>query len=459
MKPISKERFDALAGYTRLPRIMMLVQEAAWFEIGAERLLGIIVWDRTDYDYGWVVLGRDARGRFRAITQNVSRPSFDDARDELAMAMEEHAALDETSYHQGDEVGAAVDFFRPRVKPERQNRIFSTLLKEARYSPAKELIAAMMPFYEDVDGNFIEQFQSTGFDARLWELYLFAAFVEIGYAKANDEPVPDLVLEGPLGRLAIEATTVNPPQGGDVPRPESKEEFRAYLEEYVPIKLSRALTRKLYHPKRYWLTPGLEETPFIVAVQDFHAPGAMRWIQTIATEYVYGIRHSIEKGVRKIERIAEHRFGQASVESGFFNLPEAENVSAVMLNPSGTLTKFNRLGFVAGFGDQRVRMVRTGLARGELGPGDPLPKPFRQNVSAPDYSESWIEGAIILHNPNAKIPLDPGLIPGASHEFAEPDGRLYSLLPEFQPWLSGTSIVLDDGQGADADIPDTAEEL
>lgn len=459
MKSLSKNRFDALAGYTRLPQILMVVQEAAWFEIDAERLLATIVWDRIDYDYGWVILGRDARGRFRAIAQNASLPSFDDARGELSKAMSEHAATGDGIYHQGDEVGAAVDFFRPRVKPERQNSVFSTLVNEARYSPARELIAAMMPFYEDVDGNFIEQFQSTGFDARLWELYLFSAFVELGYAKANDEPVPDLILVGPPGRLAIEATTVNPPQGIDVPRPQSEDEIRAYLEEYVPIKLSRALTRKLYHPKRYWMTPGLEETPFIIAVQDFHAPGAMRWIQTIATEYVYGIRHSIENGVKRIEQIEEHRFGQASVKSGFFNLPEAENVSAVMLNPSGTLTKFNRLGHVAGFGDPRVRMVRSGLARGELDPSNPLPKPFRQDVSAPGYSESWIEGAIILHNPNARVPLDPGLIPGAAHEFAEPDGRLYSLLPEFQPWLSGTSIRLDDGHSVEADIPDTAEEL
>jgi hypothetical protein len=36
----------------------------------------------------------------------------------------------------------------------------------------------MMHWYEDPDGNFIEQFQTTGFDARLWELYLFAMFCE-----------------------------------------------------------------------------------------------------------------------------------------------------------------------------------------------------------------------------------------------------------------------------------------
>ena len=76
-----------------------------------------------------------------------------------------------------------------------------------------------MPFYQDVDGNFIEQFQTTGFDARLWELYLYATAVEMGYALTPDVVAPDLLLEGPRGRLAIEATTANPPEEGRAPTP------------------------------------------------------------------------------------------------------------------------------------------------------------------------------------------------------------------------------------------------
>jgi len=40
----------------------------------------------------------------------------------------------------------------------------------------------MMRFYEDTDGNFVEQFQTTAFDACIWELYLFATFTELGYS-------------------------------------------------------------------------------------------------------------------------------------------------------------------------------------------------------------------------------------------------------------------------------------
>jgi hypothetical protein len=199
--------------------MVLLTQEAAWFEIGQERLLGLLVWDRFDYDYGWIVLARDRLGRFRAITQNVSLPTFDAARDDLLGAMEQHVQLPDEEYHQGDEVGQRVDFFASRGRPERLHPTFTTLTEHPRFSPACELIGAMMPFYQDVDGNFIEQFQTTGFDARLWELYLYATAVEMGYALTPDVVAPDLLLEGPRGRLAIEATTANPPEEGRAPTP------------------------------------------------------------------------------------------------------------------------------------------------------------------------------------------------------------------------------------------------
>ncbi|MEZ5680933.1 MAG: hypothetical protein R3E14_06505 [Erythrobacter sp.] len=442
MITISQKRFDALAGYTRLPAIVLIIQEAGWFATDDERLLGLITWDRFDRDYGWIVLGRDGRGRFRAIDQDVSLPSFDDARERLAMALDKHAALPDESYHQGDEQGVPLDFFTPIVADDRINKTFKTLSSEERYSPARELIGAMMPFFEDADGNFVEQFQTTGFDPRLWELYLFATFTELGYAHEEGVAVPDLLLSSPAGCIAIEATTANPPQVGAAPDPKTDAEMQAYLENYVQIKLARALTRKLYHKQRYWDVDGVDGAPFVIALQDFHAPAAMTRIVPLAAEYLFGVRHSIVDGARKIERLEEHVYGNAREASNFFGLPEAENVSAVLLNPQGTITKFNRLGYIAGFGNRDVHMVRSGIARGELNSDDPRPTDFCHDVRDPEYSESWIEGAVVLHNPNARIPLDPDLIPGAAHEFLQTDGSIMSLLPDFQPYMSRTSITL-----------------
>lgn len=442
MREISKLRFDALAGYTRSPHMMLITQEAAWFEVGDERLLGVIVWDRFDHDYGWVILGRDQRGRFRAIMQDASLPSFGAACAALDRSMEIHLPQPDEAYHQGDEIGRPIDFFGPHARPERRHPSFMTLIGERRFSPARELIAAMMPFYEDADGNFVEQFQTAGFDARFWELYLYAAFVELGYAPRTDVAVPDLLLEGPLGRLAIEATTSNPPQGRVMEVPREEDALRLYLEDYVPMKLGRALKAKLYHKNRYWQAPGVDDAPFVIALQDFHAPAAMVGIVPAATEYVFGVRHSIVAGERRIEWIDEHVHEGVQEPSGFFRLPESENVSAVFVNPLGTLTKFNRLGYLAGFGDRGVRMVRSGIARGEQDADDPRPWRFHQDVGDRDYRETWIEGAVVLHNPNARIPLDPDQIPGAAHEFMRSDGALFSMLPDFQPYMSRTSVAL-----------------
>lgn len=442
VRQLTERRFEALAGYTRNPLIVALTQEADWLATSDERLVGTVTWDRNDHDFGWVALARDERLRFRAVDVEASLPTFEAARAMLAARLNALSRRPDAAFHQGDAPGDPVDFFNPIVPPARLHPTFRTLVEDERYSPARDLIAAMMRFHEDLDGNFVEQFQTTAFDARLWELYLFATFVELDYAR-EEAQVPDFPLHGLLGRLAVEATTANPPNGGPVPPPEAPDELGAYLQNYVPIKLARALRRKLTHRPPYWEAPAVRDVPFAIALQDFHAPGTMRMVVPAATEYVFGVRHSLVGGTRRIERIAEHRFGRAAEPSGFFRLPGAENVSAVIVNPQGTITKFNRMGYLAGFGNPRVRMVRFGVQRGERDVNNPMPRQFVHEVHAPGYEESWVEGMVVLHNPAARVQLDPALLPGANHEFVQDNGSIMSLLPEFQPYFSQTAVAVD----------------
>ena len=446
MSPLAKRRFDALAGYTRQPFILLFTEEIEWHATSDERLLGVLTRDRIDHDFGWVALGRDEQLRFRAVAVNASLPSADAAREQLLERMDELAAEPNTEFHQGDSDSPPVDFFTPVVPADRLHPTFRILTSEERYTPARDLIAAMMRFHEDADGNFVEQFQTTGFDPRLWELYLFATFDELDYGRDPTVSTPDFLLTGLLGRIAVEATTANPPGGGAAPppNPTTPEEFTTYLQDYVPIKIARALKRKLNKKSPYWETEELRRVPFLLAIQDFHGPGSMCMVVPATTEYVFGVRHCLVDGKRKIERISKHSFGPAREASGFFCLPGAENVSAVVVNPQGTITKFNRMGYLAGFGNRRVRMVRTGMRRCELDDDGPMPSPFAHAVHAPDYSETWVEGMVVLHNPKARIPLDPSLIPGANHEFLEEDGRIMSVLPDFHPYFSQTAITIED---------------
>lgn len=84
IRSIDVARFNALAGYTRNPRLVALVQEFHWFESDDGRVLGVQTWDRFDRDFGWIALGRDERGQFRAIDVDSSLPSAEHARDALA---------------------------------------------------------------------------------------------------------------------------------------------------------------------------------------------------------------------------------------------------------------------------------------------------------------------------------------------------------------------------------------
>lgn len=445
MKTISKQRFDCLAGYARNPLTVLYLEEMAGFASDDERLLAIVVRDRIDADFGWIAMGKDERLRYRAVDVRGGMATEDEALASLRRAMPELMGQPEEFFHQGDGAEPPVDFFTPIVAPERVSPTFRLLAEAERYAPARAAVSAMMRYHEDVDGNFVQLFQSSGFDARLWELYLFAAMTELGYGRAVDVQVPDFVLKSAFGELAIEAVTCNPPRNVGVPMPQDVDGMLDYQRNYIPIKLGRALTRKLRREPPYWQGLAVQDMPFVLAVQDFHAPGAMRHIVIAATEYVFGVRHERQNGVLRVERIADHRYDGLTEPSGLFTFEESENISAVLLNPQGTITKFNRMGYLAGFEQANIRMVRTGVARGERNQADSRPVAFMHEVHAPGYEETWVEGMVVLHNPNARIPLDPDLIPFAAHEFLQPDGRIMSLLPEFHPLYSQTQIFVTRG--------------
>jgi len=160
-------------------------------------------------------------------------------------------------------------------------------------------------------------------------------------------------------------------------------------------------------------------------------------------EYLYGVRERIMKTDQGLQRLAtpisEHIYREKRIPSGFFSQPDAENVSAVLFSNSGTISKFNRMGKLAGFGDPTVKMIRVGKRydhdKNKLEPAD-----FDLEIDQKSYSETWSEGVSIFHNPNAKIPLQEELFPLAAHHYFR-EGRLVSYLPDFFPMASITHIL------------------
>lgn len=65
------------------------------------------------------------------------------------------------------------------------------------------------------------------------------------------------------------------------------------------------------------------------------------------------------------------------------------------------------------------------------------------NLSDGRCRETWIEGMDVFHNPDARVPLDPALLPGAAHHWLQDDGRIHSLAPAWQPLSSQTLITIE----------------
>jgi hypothetical protein len=437
MKPISKLRFDSLAGYSRSPIFSFLFQEIGWYEEADEKVLGVLAFDISDKDYNFVVLGRDKKGRFRTLEPGFPQPTTEEAYKELGVKLAEYAKMPPEAFYQEDEVGKPLDFFKPLVEAEKQNVGFSALISDRGRSSARELLAEMMHYFEDVDGNFVKDFQSTGFDARVWELYLYALFTELGYGFDHQHAAPDFHCKGLLGEFYVEATTVNP----SAKNPEINEsKLQAYFEHYVPIKFGSVLLSKLQ--KKYWELPHVAGHPLLIAVQDFHAPQAMSWSNSSLVEYLYGIRQVERKksdGSSEIvsERVETYRWEGKEIPAGFFLQPHTENISAVLANPNGTISKFSRMGFLAGFGDRDVRMIRNGICyRGSL-----TAESFVSAVHSPDYSETWCEGLSVYHNPKATHPFPEEALPAAAHHYRR-DGQIFSRNPPFYPIGSHTMIIV-----------------
>jgi hypothetical protein len=419
----------------------LYARELGWFEEADEKVLGVLIHDMTDNDYGYCILGRDAKSRYRAVSANSCMSTAQEAHIQLEAQLAEHAQMPPAEFHQGDEASQSLDFLTPLVNDEKQHPTFRTLSLARGFSPARSLLAEMMHYFEDIDGNFVQQFQSSGCDARVWELYLYALFTELGYGLDREHTAPDFHCRGLLGEFFVEATTINPSTTPPTLDPSTQQ---AYVEHYVPRKFGSVLFSKLnktHQGKRYWELPHVVGHPFVIAVQDFHAPMAMAWSSPALTEYLYGLRQ-IERrepdGSLKTvsEQVKSYTWEGKQIPAGFFLQPDSENISAVLANPSGTLSKFNRMGFLAGFGDRDIRIIRKGICyRDSLGP-----QPFHVEVHSDEYNETWCEGLCVYHNPRAKQPLPMETFPCAAHCFQH-DENIVALLPEFHPLGSLTFNV------------------
>ena len=331
-------------------------------------------------------------------------------------------------------------------------------------APARAVLREIGPWLTAVDPHFVREFQRHQLDQRLWELYLWAAFREGGYDVAHGE-APDFRVSAPGIAFAVEATTVAPSKDGALaqhPNPQTPEELAAFLNGYMPIKYGSSLTNKLNRRsaagKAYWEEEGADGLPFVIAVADFHKPaseselGSMTYTQSAIWPYLYGFTTDWEmvdgKLVINQRDLSSHTFKGKTIESGFFSLPGAENVSAVLFSNAGTIAKFDRIGVLAGYGPPNHRYMRAGV-RYDPNPNAFEGKRFFEEVGAEGYSEGWADELQVFHNPRALRPLPRECFGSLNQHFFE-DGNMVTYCG-VDAVLSSFTVILHATDDVDAE--------
>lgn len=457
-KPLSPARFNLLAIGTRMSPVAYLCEEVSYWTDLEERVVGLVARDRYDDDYAWSLLARDRNGRFRAADLNVSLRSAAYAevalRERIAKAVTEEDLASLGT--QGDETNHPTDLLAvpAGTNPENLHPNFRLLLDTPGRAPARAVLKELGPWLAPSDPHFVKEFQTQQFDQRLWELYLWATLRELGYDVTQPE-APDFHCVAPRCEFTVEATTCAPSTGGvlaDRPDPKTPEELKEFLHNYMPMKFGNALTGKLNKKnaagESYWERgPGVGK-PFVVAIADFHKPGgdgdigSMTYTQEAIWLYLYGHRVEWEfvdgsLSIRTV-KLDGHAYKSKKIETGFFDLDGAENISAVVFSNAGTLAKFDRMGVDAGFAPADHRYFRIG-SRLDLDPNAVVGKHFMEEIVA-DSEELWSDEIQVFHNPRAKIPLPLEAFAGTTQHRFE-DGQ-YISYSSGTPVLSSYTLIL-----------------
>ena len=309
--------------------------------------------------------------------------------------------------------------------------------------PTRDMLREIWAAFPNPDDNFIQEFQAAHFDARICELCLFAVGHFGAHKVLRPHDRPDFLFQRDGFNVWIEATTAN---GRADPRILSEigdPHERAFhqMNEAVPIRLGSALYSKL--KKAYWTLPHVNGQPFVIAIEDFSDPEPLRMSDSPLIRYLYGIDHRVvsapgdEVRIEQVE-VDAHRDGDKVIPSGFFDLPGAENVSAVIFSNEGTVAKLKRMMFDPAKYPY-LRMIRVGSCL-DFDPAATAPNCFGYLVGDPD--EEWGHGMYVYHNPGARRPIPISYFEGFSGRHWFEGGVYDNLFREFAPYNSITMTCM-----------------
>ncbi len=436
--PINKKLFDIYLLFTREPFVQYFSEELEFYSNGNGGLLGLISLDITDQDYYGCILSRDKSKQYRAELVTASVETIEEVRKWIDDKMSSNSIIFHDNKHE------YFDLFKNLNNEDNQHPNFKLLKSNIALSMAKETVKEVSYHYKDIDGNFIDQFQSiNGFDSRVWELFLFCFFREQFFSFKRNFNAPDYMVEKFNEEIAVEAVIVSRKTEIES-NPKNDKEIQEKLKNDIPLLFGSALFDKM--KMKYWKKEHVKGKPFLIAIADFHDTMSMTWTFNSLSEYLYGYKYenSFDKNgeliVTPVEIGDYTKPNGTKIPSGFFFHPNSENVSAIIFSSCGTLSKFNRMGKQAELGSDIPTLIRTGTFYNHI-PNADKPNFVTYKVDK-DSKETWSEGTVIYHNPNAKIPLNPAFFDDKVAQCFFRDKLIHSKMPKYFPYNSFTQNLI-----------------
>lgn len=298
-----------------------------------------------------------------------------------------------------------------------QHPSFRQLSMGPERSGARRLMQEAYERWDGADRQFIRDFQTAGFDARVFELYLAAALRSLGWTVGCKESRPDFHCCGQDLEFYVEAGTANLP-GNPGPAETTEDYFRQLQSQTqnrdeVAVRFGSVLRNKA--SMRYQDLPHVAGKPIVLAVQGFFGPGALLHNELPLVRYLYDMAlievDNTGTATPTDAAVGCHVGDTKTIPSGWFEDADAAYISAVMWSNTGTVGKFNRMASSLGMGAPGWEIHRYGT---ELDPRPGATKPALFVEKVESGREPWEEGLVVMHNPNARHPLPLSALAGAT---------------------------------------------
>lgn len=310
------------------------------------------------------------------------------------------------------------DLFKAVVADADQHPSFRQLRSSAVHPGARSLMQRVFEQWGTADAHFVREFQTNGFDARVFELYLAATLRSLGLTIGREGSRPDFRCRDSGLEFYVEAATANLPGNPDPPATVEDyfEQFGSQTDnqDEVAVRFGSVLRSKAN--RRYEELPHVAGKPIVLAVQAFFGPGALLHSELPLVRYLYdmALTEVDDDGVvAPVDAAVGCHVGDSkTIPSGWFDGEESPYISAVLWSNTGTAAKFNRMAAGLGLGTPGWEIHRFGVEF-DPRPGITEPARFVERVE-PGHPEPWEEGLVLIHNPNAKFPLPASALTGVT---------------------------------------------